>query len=520
MTDLLTPEIDKHRGTVPMGTTQNGIEWALKALHPAGGAHGELGVPDGMTRPTAKWTTTSTFVVQHPSGSGDTWDADLVFMNHPMFQGYYHTIYGAGDAQGNFYNPTLYSEVPDTDAKYNAGLSKFMEMSERYRPLYFGVTLTPIASALANQGTILCAQYPQIHRKLAIDYQSVEGQRPDRERAPVPVMRDGRRTEKPEEEKQPVAPTECRKIFSNKELMMKAVGAAGGAGAVLREAANLSVQTRVSLLDCWTQYYQDLNALTMLPKVYSSNFADGCYAPYKFTPDSREWKNARDVHMYNSVASCLAFELDPTLMQSAAVQTHTPGYPYVIPGYCREYLGWGVLPRGDTNVIHIAIRGMSPSASFKLTIRSGWEIETLPGSTISPFVNGPIEPDPSALTSYSLIIRKLADAYPERYNSWEELVNVIDAASQAAGVVIPGAGIIGKGAKFLYNLFSPKAKPAAEVQRTDQMSKLTNQLKSLRSQVAASASRPPPRLPVKLIEQAPKKKRRNRKKGKMVVVQK
>lgn len=484
MTDLLTPEIEKHRGTTPLGTTQPGIDWALKALHPAGGAHSDGGIPDGMSRPTAKWTTTSTHVVSRPSGTGDTWDCDLVFFSHPMFLGYYHSVYGEGDSQGNFWNPNLFPETPITDVQYNAGLGKFLEMAERYRPLFHGITLTPIASTLANQGTILCAQYPQVHREMAKDYQSVEFE-----------ARQARKVEEKYDKPTSAARVgSIRRNFPNKELFYKNLTSLGGADKVLRDASNLSVQTRVSLIDVWSQYYQDLNALNMLPRVYSANFAEGCYAPYKFTPDSRQWRNGRDLHFYNSTVDAAAFELDPTLLQAASVTTATPGYPYVIPGECREFVGWGVLPRGDTNVIHIALRGMSPSASFKLTIRTGWEFETLPGSTIASFVSGPIEPDPSAIVSYSLIVRKLADAYPEKYNSWEKLVDVIDQASQAAGVIFPGASVIGKGAKFLYNLLSgPKKESAPAQPKKKPEQSVATELAALKRQLARAP--PPPRYP-------------------------
>lgn len=465
-----------------MGTTPTGTAFAAKALHPAGGLTSE-GIPDGFSRPTAKWASTSTHVVQHPAGTGDSWDADLVFFCHPSIMGYYNTVYGAGGAQGNFFNPTLYPTNPaegaDTAAileAYIAGQVKFMAMAERYRPLDFGVTLTPIASALTNQGTILCAQYPQSSRLMQTEafYIDAKGKGKTADRASEPPF------------------AVVQRPHVNAEAMQKDLARIGGVEAIQSRLSkslkgdNAFEKEYTSLVEAWPQYYQDLTSLTMMPKVYSSNFSDGCYAPYKFTTDFKKWQSTKEVHRYASSTDMLAFELSPALLMYPFAEHGAVGYPYVLPSLSYDTVGAPTVARGDYNVIHIALRGMSPSASFKLTIRQSWELETLPGSSIAPFVSGPIEPDAAALYAYSLIVRKLADAYPERYNSWEKLVDVIDAAAQAAGVFIPGAGLVGKGAKALYHLLSGKKQIPMQVSIPNHPGNPGKEMKKLAQGVSAA----------------------------------
>lgn len=447
MTDLLSAELEKHRGLVPFGNTPTGSAWASKALHPAAG-HTGAGIPDGQSRATAKLATTTTHIVSHPAGSGETWDTDLVFFCHPLCFGYEHSVYGAGDRQSNFWNPTFYGDGDPTLIwdRYMVGTEKFLEMAERYRPTYYSVTLTPVCSSTTNQGTIIAAQYPQDCRmyNTQVTYVVADGKGKTRAESPAP--------EHPR-----------RGLFANRSALMADVEKRGGPDALNHSSpVNGYDYRRTTQIEGWPQYYNDLNALTILPSAYSAAFADGVYAPYKFTPDSRLWKNSKDVHDYSSAADLAEFELHPTTTTAAITPACTLGYPYVMQGVTGgNGNGNPTIPRGDHNVIHIAIRGMSAAASFRLTIRAGWELETLPGSSIAPFTDGPIEPDPAALLAYSLIVRKLADAYPEKYNSWEQLISVIEKAADAAGVVIPGAQLIGKGARFLYDTFKKK-QPAHE----------------------------------------------------------
>jgi len=436
---------------IPMGTTPEGVKWAMKALHPAS-ENIISGIPDGTSRPTAPWNIMATFDLTKPTGSAteSTWDADVILFSHPLIFGYYHTVHGADDYQGVWLNPAF------GDHPYPDLFGEFLALAERYRQTYLGVTCTPVCSSLSNQGTITVAQYPTQPRHLTHDsvWDPTKG---------IP-------TERP-------STFFCSKKIPNmnptllaRDLKLRQAARDLEAAHSCKETPEVRVKGKKPeveepdtpqnwsyyspIIEAWVDYYKEVQALAQLPNTFIGQFKDGCYAPLKLSDYSLKWRNARAVMAYAGATDLLAFELDPTLLRDAMPKTSTNSYPYVMPGYSMGNVGFPVIERSDKNIIHMSFRGLSESASAKIVIRSGFELEPMPASPITPFMRVAPESDEAALIAYGKIVRQLKDAYPEDYNSWEKLVNVIDLASKAAGTVIPGASLIGDAAKFLYNTFS------------------------------------------------------------------
>lgn len=445
---MLEGVIETLRGTVPFGTTETGINWVKKALHPAGDGV-VAGIPDGFSRPSAKYSIMSTAVVTAPSGiDQDTWDADVVLFHNPLLIGYVHTIAGANDVQYNLYNPQIYPQPPTDINLCGAGLARFASMAETYRPLYYSVTLTPIASTLTNQGSILIAQYPQKPRLSTIDTTIV----PDDDAVP------SRKGKEKSKEVRGNAPSDLPAPREFHTCSMSEKAAAKMSMAALAPVpANMTYTYVRSQCESYPAWYSEVNALTGLPNTYVGAFREGGYAVMKLSSNFENWMSTRDVRYYSGAADSVPFELYPALLERLINGT-SPSYPYVWKGVDTSTSNLAVLPRCESNVIHMSLRGLDKQAQFKLTIRVGWELEVLPQSSIAPFVGGPSPPDLSAMEAYSRIILRLKDGYPEAYNSWEKLVDVIETASDAAGVVIPGASMIGKAARWLYNLTSGKGK--------------------------------------------------------------
>lgn len=435
------------RGSVPLGTTPTGIEWAMKALHPAGEGT-PSGIPDQFARPTAKWMITSTQQFSAPEGgSGNSWDLDLIGINHPLFFAYYHSIWGAGDSQGTVYNPAIFSSNPSTFQQYVEGTTQFINMVERYRPMYAAMTCTPVVSSLSNQGSVTVAQYPLEPRYMSIDHQ------PDTASADGKAVK-GKKKEEDEDvgssTTAAAVPLPIRTTSRNPYHTERALKTLPPSNAV---------NTRIrSQLETWSEYYADLSSLTVLPNSYVGQFKDGVYTVLKFTGDFDHWQNTRSLYTYLGTSGASAIEAAPCTADIAPTAASTNSFPYVIPQYSLSGSGWPVLPRCEHNVMQCSFRGLDPAAAVKVTFRMAFECEVLPTSTIAPFVSSPAEPDAAALYAYALITRRMKDGYPEAYNSWEKLVDVIKMASKAAGVVIPGAGLIGDAADWMYKTFSSKGK--------------------------------------------------------------
>lgn len=480
-TNLLAKVIEEVRGTVPFGTTETGINWAKKVLHPAG--DGVIaGIPDGFPRPTAKYSIMTTAVVRAPlGGTGDAWDADVVLFHNPLIIGYVRTIYGAEDFSYNLFNPAVYPVAPTDILSSGAGLSEFATMVETYRPLYYSVTLTPIASTLTNQGTLLIAQYPQRPRMTTIDttYMPDEHQIPrDARGKQVSTSKD--------------VPPPQMSLFHRRNFHATTCAAAVAPKDLPPPLPNAMYTYVRSLCESYPSWYSDVNTLTLLPNTYVGPFREGGYSVMKLTSGFEHWMSTRDVRYYSGATDSAPFETYPALLERATAGTER-SYPYVFKGVDTTVSNLAVLPRCEENVIHLSLRGMEKTAQFKLTIRIGWEFEVLPQSSIAPFIGGPSAPDMAALESYARIALRLKDGYPEAYNSWEKLVDVIEAASDAAGVVIPGAGLIGKAARWIYNAVSGPGKSKAktkEKQAVKTKDEKDEASKARSRQMAASSSRP------------------------------
>lgn len=451
------------RGSVPLGTTPTGIEWAMKAMHPAGEGS-PAGVPDGFPRPTTKWMITCTSQVSAPAGpAAPSWDFDMVAFNHPLILAYVHSVYGSADTQYNVFNPAIYPNPPSSVALYKAGLTEFIGMVERYRPLYSSVTCTPVVSALTNQGSVTIAQYPQVYRDMAFDYEiHAESPKKDsvKEKSKKREDEDGAASSAvaPISRTAPNVRVEFPRKISNNPGYMEFARREYGSG----PPPNADYTRYRSLLECYSEHYSDLTALTILPNTYVGQFKDGAYSVLKFTGDFNHWRNTRELKQHLGNSGALAMELDPTVLDLAPTAVSTKSYPYPdIIQSCVAESGWPVLPRCEQNVMQCSFRGLDPTAAVKITFRIAFECEVLPQSPIAPFVSSPAEPDAAALYAYSLITRRMKDGYPEAYNSWEKLVDVIKLASKAAGVVIPGAGLIGDAADWLYKTFSSGKKSSA-----------------------------------------------------------
>jgi hypothetical protein len=443
------------------------------------------GIPDGFPRPTAKYSIMSTSVIHSPYGSSmtDTWDSDMIFFHNPLLLAYMHNLNGTLLYESNIVNPALYTTFPTTVQAYHAGLVQFANMTEKYRPLFYSVTLTPVCSALTNQGTIVIAQYPSDPRMTTVDADALSA--PSKSRS-----KEKAREEKRESTPAPSSLRAFRESCSSQReaSMVAAVAAEKVSDPANAEGHNILVR---SLCESYTGFYSDVNALTVLPNTYVGAFKEGAYSVMKMSSGFEHWKSTRDIRHYSSVLDSAEFVSHPEVL-SRYVRGFQYAYPYPILAGVDDISGnCAVFQRSESNIIHVSLRGMHKDAQFKLTIRVGWEFECLPQSPIAPFCNGPSSPDLSAMESYGRIARCIKDGYPEAYNSWERLVDVIEGVADAAGVVFPGAGLIGRGARWLYNQFSKPGKSQAKKASAKVQKELAEEStlrKTLRAQEQAQAA--------------------------------
>lgn len=195
--------------------------------------------------------------------------------------------------------------------------------------------------------------------------------------------------------------------------------------------------TRVA--EVWPDVPRTFEQLQQLPNAYLGPARDGCYAPYRLSRTCQTWQSGSDAVTH--VSNALGKNLDGYSWTAIPDTPAAPDYPYGLVGPSKAGTEL-VHKRADDGVIHISIRNIAANASFTLYIRSGWEYQVLPGTTLAPFAKVSPMYDPTALTTYYRISRELKDAYPASYNDLGKLLGIIgNVAKNVIGTLFPAARI-------------------------------------------------------------------------------
>lgn len=317
----------------------------------------------------------STFTVPSPT-TDQTWDCEIMLLAHPVLWGYAHAIPVSGTSSWAYLQNT---QVPGTTASDKC--TRFAGDCERYRLAYWGVTAYLDAPALANQGTVVAAQYPLMSRHMAV--YSVAG------------------STEPRADPRVAGP-------------VKSVPG--------RAASDLA-----SLVDVYAQPSRDPDTLQSMPNAYMGLAKDGVYCPGRLGNGFNKFRNTQDRRMYLGFTSASNQVGEDGTGLTMAVLPAASGIepPLGATTVSSVGPGSGIQTRCIDGVMQITFRNLSPSASLTLFARYGIEQAVLPGSPISAFQRIPPKHDPVAMEAVSLIQRELKDAYPSEYNDFSRLLKVI-----------------------------------------------------------------------------------------------
>jgi len=189
-----------------------------------------------------------------------------------------------------------------------------------------------------------------------------------------------------------------------------------------------------------------------MPNAYFGKAQEGLYMPLKLTRTSQEWRSASDAYGVGANSgqeetSVGSFFLPET---SAAGMV---GFPFVdLERAWVEPAPWNYPPLTGTNlhikvtsplcndmVGHISMQGSNASTTFKVFVRSGWELQVQPGTILTPHQKLSPQYDPTALRNYFQISREMKDGFPSDYNDLGEILGHI---GEIASVVGPAIGMI------------------------------------------------------------------------------
>jgi hypothetical protein len=147
--------------STPLGSTDVGRSWCMRALHPAHPSLAFHGIPDRTAVPTAMLEYRSTYTLAPPSGATTIWGASLCFLPSPILFATTRSTYGSSAVAGTLVN----NQIPGT---FLSDKLAYWRMSAgQARCAYYGVTIEYDSPTLLDQGTVVCSQLPSQWQILA-----------------------------------------------------------------------------------------------------------------------------------------------------------------------------------------------------------------------------------------------------------------------------------------------------------------------------------------------------------------
>lgn len=378
-----------------MATTPSGRSWCVKALHPSDPVTDVQGVPDECSSPTVLLQYNQVYrVTPDPSITTSNWGFDLTVIPNLLAPGcvVVRDSVGTIPANGlyNFLNQAFRPpgiSVPT----YAQLLAQFRTLGiESHRLVYLGVTGYQDGPALADQGTLVAAQWEVARRKFVY-------------------------------------------------------GAGSGSGLFFGTQRGARYQVNDTA---------DYGTLQFMPNAYFGASKEGVYLPLKLTSNHQKWVSSADLEGtitgWNGVndQTVVAYtspgltKIPPFPSLETTYVTSTPTSVSFDGDLTYKPLNgqWG----------GISCRNLSVQTSFAFYVRMGIEVRVSPDSMLASQQRVSPPYDPLAIASYHRISRELKDAYPADFNDlgkiWEVIKNVARVALPVVGSFGPiGAGISGVG---------------------------------------------------------------------------
>lgn len=401
---------------LPMGQTDEGKDWCIKALHPSDPTTVVRGIPDRSALPSVFMGYQSTQVIESPDVN-KPWEADIVLLPSPVC----FSAIQSSTTDGVSFNHTNHANVQLAGTTFDQKYSAWKNMAQRWRLAYAAATVYFDAPATANQGTVVVAQYamrPSLFPPVSVTQVDGDG---------VPhegLHRYSRMLSTYTEAdwaRGPVAQSMPSSYFGN-----------------ARDGAYIPMKLTETCQD-WIGEEQDtqMGGLCLNTPLPSGPKMDGpaFFGPF-YSGDTPPYGNPIDVLKFpywdpalgttirqigNAAIGGLASVENKSLMLDAGI------LGTLVAGTTVPYL--------DPNIASVSFRNLDKAARITIFYRYGWELQVQPGSVLTPQQRLSPRHDPVALDAYFAIAREMKDAYPEEYNSFGKIWDVI---SQVGRTVLPG----------------------------------------------------------------------------------
>lgn len=411
---------------VPLGTTPNGRQWAVKALHPADPTATPIGIPDESATPSVfQHYQKQISILNATPGTAGVWSADVYILAHPVIMASI-CVYDSSGAYS--WNYVLNESFGSSGDSYATRKDLFASQVENYRLGYLSATGHLDSAAVTDQGMIAVAQYPLNCVRGGIDASSA---------APGYMQR------------RALIFNELPKTYTQLLTMPNSY-------------------TNNAREGCYAVY-----RLSRTHQRWRNARDVATFVPYG---------NAGVLTAASTGAAVAA--------GAPSVTTVSGVFPYAMTGYYAGSSATNSVAhlRCDVNMIHISLQNLHYLSSFVLTLRHGLELQISPGSPLTSFLHAPPNYDPQAIDGYFAVMRELKDAYPEDYNSLGKMAGILWGIVKTVGSFVPGASPVLNGLENAYDLVrrARKDKKAAARNKVDEASSLAA-IEDHKAAVAAKA---------------------------------
>lgn len=152
---------------VPLGTTKQGADWAMKALHPA--EEGNVGgYPDGSVVSSLCVAYTNQFNIA--ASGANAWNCDIILNGNPLDCAGVRTVDAVTLAavSSNMFNHSLET----TTGSRLAALTALGNEVEEYRCVAASATIHLNCTALTDSGVVTVSDYPWVPKECCMDVSS------------------------------------------------------------------------------------------------------------------------------------------------------------------------------------------------------------------------------------------------------------------------------------------------------------------------------------------------------------
>jgi len=346
-----------------------------------------------------------------PSASlGDGWGVYICFTADPVAPIVFHRVNPAGVIQTGFtfYNLAI---APLTATSAVSRSDAFRAKADAWRMAFGSQTIRLDSNALSNQGSVAAAMVPFIPQ------------------------------------------------------------VANASGITSTGAAVFSASTQGKLgYPVWCYDAPDarssIDRIRGLPNCYTGDAKEGLYMPLKHSAVEGGWVTSRDLHQtytlavdYGTLPGAVSQGFpyyngalaDGTVIGGANAPRNDPVLGYVA--------GDAIIPCCNLGAAHSVWTNLSDNAALVIDLTLAFEVVPKPGVDWVTFSRRSPMYDSQALLAYELIAGQIADAFPERYNGFDEMWPYINSI---ANTVLPMLGLRALLVRWWRQLERRRRKPSTQ----------------------------------------------------------